>query len=433
MWREDRKYTVLTFTDHSKYTVLRPMAAYDSTSSSSDSDDLLLACAVSVAISTICRKRQWVHETNLRREEKGEYHNLVRELNAHPERFQMYFRLNKEEFNYLHNLIKDEIVGQNTQFREAISTEQKLAVCLRYLATGSSFRSLGFSYRLGFSTVRKIVIEVCNAIWNKLAPIVMPEPTEEMWRKSAEKFKDLWNFPNCIAAIDGKHINIRCPINSGSAFYNYKGNHSVALLALVDAEYKFLAVDIGSYGQNSDGSIFSKSIIGQKLESSTANVPTSTPLCSSGEPQPFVIVGDEAFPLKTYLLRPYSRYHLGGDESKKVFNYRLSRARKVVENSFGILSSRWRLFLKPLEIQPKTVDKVVRAACCLHNMCLKNPLSHEPDQLSPETSALQQLQLIRRNPTQEALQIRENFKNYFNSPEGSVPWQLPIVHHERIN
>jgi len=58
---------------------------------------------------------------------------------------------------------------------------------------------------------------------------------------------------------------------------------------------------------------------------------------------PYVLVGDEAFPLKIYLFRPQSKHHEGGDESKKIYNYHLSRARRVVENAFGILLSHWSL------------------------------------------------------------------------------------------
>lgn len=120
---------------------------------------------------------------------------------------------------------------------------------------------------MGFSTVRGIVKDVCEAIWEILGPIVMPEPTEKLWREVAGRYKNMWNFPNCIGALDGKHINIRCPINGGSQFYNYKGNNSIVLLALVDANYKFIYIDVGSYGRNSDGAIFANSALGKSLTS----------------------------------------------------------------------------------------------------------------------------------------------------------------------
>nr|CAI5828130.1 unnamed protein product [Callosobruchus analis] len=345
----------------------------------------------------------------------------------------MYFRMTKDEFNFLHELIKEDIKKQNTQFRRAISTEERLAVCLRFLATGNSFRSMGFSYRLGFSTVREIVIEVCDAIWKNLGPIVMPEPTTDIWMKSAEKFKQIWDFPNCIAAIDGKHINIQCPINAGSTFYNYKGSNSIVLLALVDADYKFITIDVGAYGRNSDGGIFEKSEIGKKLQRGTFSVPGNVPLKTNGLPQPHIIVGDEAFPLKTYLLRPYSRFHLDENEPNKIYNYRLSRARRVVENAFGILVARWRVFRRHLEVQPYLVDKIVLASCCLHNMLCSDSLEPDIPTLRSREAALQNLQGIRRNYANDAFRTRETFKEYFNSPIGAVPWQIGMVRRGRIH
>lgn len=260
----------------------------------------------------------------------------------------------------------------------------------------------------------------------------MPAPTTDIWKKSAAKFKQIWNFPNCIAAIDGKHINIQCPINAGSTFYNCKGSHSIVLLALVDADYKFISIDVGSYGRNSDGGIFEKSDIGKKLRSGTLGVPENAPLEINGLPQPHVILGDEAFPLKTYLLRPYSRFHLGENEPNKIFNYRLSRVRRVVENAFGILVARWRVFRRHLEIQPYLVDKVVLASCCLHNMLCSESLEPNIATLGSPEAALQNLQGLRRNYANDAFTTREAFKEYFNLPT-AVPWQMGMVRRGRIH
>lgn len=67
------------------------------------------------------------------------------------------------------------------------------------------------------------------------------------------------DFPNCVGAIDGKHVRVVCPNKSGSLYYNYKNYFSIVLLAIVDAKYKFLAIDVGSYGKEGDSGIFAKS------------------------------------------------------------------------------------------------------------------------------------------------------------------------------
>ena len=68
--------------------------------------------------------------------------------------------------------------------------------------------------------------------------------TPEQWKSVAETFSTKWNFHNTLGAIDGKHIAIRCPPNAGSLYYNYKGFHSIVLLAVVDGDYKFIYVGI---------------------------------------------------------------------------------------------------------------------------------------------------------------------------------------------
>lgn len=302
----------------------------------------------------------------------------------------------------------------------------------RFLATGNSFRSLGFNYRMGFATVKIIVEEVCNAIWKELAPIVMPQPTEQMWREIAKGFENIWHFPNCIGAMDGKHVTIICPINAGSNFYNYKNEHSIVLLALVDAHYRFVTIDVGAYGRNSDGGIYQESLMGKMFENSQLNLPPNKPLHQNTEPLPHVIVADAAFPLKTYLLKPYSKAKLVNNTPNKIFNYRLSRARRTIENAFGILRARFRVFQGPLQVQPNMVDKIVLAACCLHNLLTQNTPEREEMFIDEgeicDGNGLTNIGLLNRNPTQEAIHVREAFKNYFVSPEGQVPWQMQSIH-----
>ena len=71
-----------------------------------------------------------------------------------------------------------------------------------------------------------------------------------------------WDFPNCIGALDGKHIAIECPDNSGSNDYNYKTCYSVVLMAMWDSRSCLTLVDIGHFGRDNDAHIFNKSMMG---------------------------------------------------------------------------------------------------------------------------------------------------------------------------
>lgn len=186
----------------------------------------------------------------------------------------------------------------------------------------------------------------------------VPEVRDE-WIKIMEDYYTLWNFPNCCGAMDGKLVNIRCPGNSGSHYFDYKKNFSIHLFALVDANYNFIFIDVGTNGRANDASVFQKSILNEALMSNLLNFPEEG-----------VIVADDSFPLRTDILKPFNS---SGEFSvkQKIFNYRLSRARRVVENTFGILVSKFRIFEKPTPLSVEKVEQLVKTTCALHNWLRK--------------------------------------------------------------
>ena len=185
------------------------------------------------------------------------------------ESFLKYFRMTPSRFDRLLSLIGTALYRKGTVMRSPVSPGERLAVTLRFLATGDSMQTIAFSYRLGHSTVCKIIDDTCEAIWNALAvDYLRPPSSQEDWKRISESFYRLWNFPNCIGAIDGKHIVMQAPHRSGSTFFNYKKMHSIVLMAVCDA-HCFTYVDIGDYGRHSDGGVFSHSNFGKSMEHNT--------------------------------------------------------------------------------------------------------------------------------------------------------------------
>ena len=313
------------------------------------------------------KKRAWVRKINIKRHEKGEYRALIQEMRlSDQDSYYKYFRMTPPRFDHLLSLVGPAVTRQMTNFRSPISPGERLALTLRYLATGDSMQTIAFSYRLGHSTACNIIGDTCDAIWDSLCAEYLKTPSSQTeWKRISDGFYRAWNFPNCLGAIDGKHVAIQAPPRAGSTYYNYKNTHSIVLMAVCDAQYCFTLVDIGDYGRHSDGGVLSHSNFGQAMEGGKLLLPDPDCLPGTSTSTRYVFVGDAAFPLKTYILRPFPGRFL--EEDRQIFNYRLSRARRIIENTFGIMTSKFRIFRRPIIANPDKVTKITKAACCLHN------------------------------------------------------------------
>lgn len=181
----------------------------------------------------------------------------------------------------------------------------------------------------------------------------------------------------------------------------------------------------------------------KKLQSKKLNIPNAENVTGSSTNLPYVFVADDAFPLRTDMLKPFRQADLDSRD-KEIFNYRLSRARRIVENAFGILSSRFRIYHTKINLEPHNIRKVVMATCALHNFLIEHvphaygppTCTHQEDiengnivSAGEDTSRSNMEALQRRklgNVMNDAKMVRDEFKNYFVN-EGKVSWQDNFV------
>ena len=270
----------------------------------------------------------------------------------------------------------------------------------------------------------KIVAETVHVIWEELNEEHMPAPTKESLKTISEDFYSIWNFPNCLGSIDGKHIRVQCPQKTGSMYYNYKSYFSIVLQAVADAHYKFTTVDVGGYGKQSDGGTFKASELYKVLKEKIIEIPEPTFLPNTRVKAPYVFVGDEAYPLLPFLLRPYSRNQLTFEDT--VFNERLSRCRKTVECAFGILRSKWRLLSKGIETSVEFADAIVKCMCVLHNTIIdREGVQHSLTETI--VCATQNRVNAPGRPSNEAKNVRDTFKSFFLAHPLVYTGQAPIA------
>ena len=208
-------------------------------------------------------RREYMRTINRSRQIAGEYWLVVRDLrNLDEKRHIMYFMKSKSQFDDLLSMLKVELTFP-INLRYSVFVGERLAVTLRYLAYGDSQQTIAIEFRLKKPAVNQIIRKTCEFIWDKLSPKFVKFPSLKKWKDIANDFSKLWNHSHCLDAIDGKHIVIKTPPNSGSDYSNYKGFSSIVLMAIVEGKYRFAMVDIGSFGWESDGGILAKSCFGR--------------------------------------------------------------------------------------------------------------------------------------------------------------------------
>ena len=198
---------------------------------------------------------------------------------------------------------------------------------------------------------------------------------------------------------------------------------------------------MGDSGTFKEGSLY------RKLVQKRLNLPGEK--CLPGEEGtsakiPYMFLADDAFPLKRHIMKPYAKKNLS--EGKRLFNYRLSRGRRTVENAFGIMAQIFRIFFTTISVEPPYAKLITLTCCVLHNILrtMSRDKYNPPGQAdrvtekgtivdgiwreSPSSPFILPLQSdATKKAPYEAEEIRNHLKEYFQD-KGSVPWQYQEVY-----
>ena len=276
------------------------------------------------------------------------------------------FRVTKGTFTFLLDSIGREIYHPDTSMRCAISIERRLALTLYFLASTAEYRTIANLFGVSRSFVCICVKDVCRAITNLLSKVIS-FPQGDQLLHVIDGYDRKWGFPMCAGAIDGTHIPILAPTESHAEYVNRKGYHSIIMQAVVDCDYLFRDVVIGWPGSVHDARVFSNSAIFMKGNEQKL-FPSDLTEEINGEDVSPLILADPAYPLLPWLIKGYPQNN-EAPRHQKLFNYRLSRARMTVENTFGRWKGRFTRFSKRVDMEVSTLVSVTHASCILHNLC----------------------------------------------------------------
>lgn len=382
-------------------------------------------------------------------QEHGAWYHLIPMMReTEPDRFQNFMRMSPDTFDELLAKVQPWLEAKPCRFREPLEAGEKLAITLRFLASGLSYPDVEFLFRVSRSTICLLVPKVCCAIRYELRDQFKLPKSPEEWQEIADAFYNRWQFPNCLGALDGKHVIIRQPNKSGTVYFNYKNSFSIVLMALVDADYRFIYTNVGAEGKSADGGVWGATRLARAMEHDRekpdeepqAFIPQPAPIVNDDRDIPYAIVGDDAFALSVNLMKPYAHRSLSREE--QIFNYRLSRARRIVENAFGIMANRWRILLTKIMLRPESTEDVVNACCALHNWLRRkhptytnhlldreDPITHQvtPGLWREDKAMLALERMAQGRLNMQAKAQRDYLCAWMCSPAGAVPWQERMV------
>ncbi|KAJ8669246.1 hypothetical protein QAD02_000505 [Eretmocerus hayati] len=292
----------------------------------------------------LCNRSVQTKEMNKLRQNFGQYFSLFPILRRDPEEFKKYMRMSIETFDYILEGVTPLLrKNWNQLHTRAIGAEERLVVTLRFLATGATYESLKFTFFMGKSTIAGIIKETVVAIRDAFHETHMSLLNRERLRNIAEGFQR-------------------------AVYFNYKHYFSIVLQAQVDAYGRFASIDVGGFGQQSDGGTFATSDLYTYIEDGDIVIPRAEKLPGTNIWLPHFFIGDDAYLLALHTLKAYSGKALS--LSQRNFNEFFNGIRRIVECAFGMMTNKFRMLLTTLHQHPKTVDHLVRCICLLHDIII---------------------------------------------------------------
>jgi len=208
-------------------------------------------------------------------------------------------------------------------------------------------------------------------------------------------------------------------------------------MAIVNSNHEFIYIDVGKNGRLSDGGIIECTEFYRRLQNNQLHIPDNN---ETSENLNFVFLADDAFPLQEHILKPFPQRNLS--KEKRIFNYRFSRARNCVENTFGLITTRFRVLHHAINLNPEKAKHIVLAICVLHNFLRQRSASYLPPNTTLDKDNhkntidrkvrdaifdLPQLQHQRiTSISTAAKENRDRYKEYFNTT-GAVEWQEQMI------
>ncbi len=215
-------------------------------------------------------------------------------------------------------------------------------------------------FNLSESMVFQAIEDLCTVLVEKMMPLYIKWLASEAQERTADFFEDAYGFEGVIGCIDGMHIPVHKPLYCPQDYYTRKQVYAIQLQAVCDEHLMFTHIFAGFCGGSHDSYV---------LQNSQLYLDHSLDIKKWFSEPEYHLVGDCAYPLMSYLLKPFPKKE-GMSKRKKLYNKSLSGCRHTIERAFGLLKNKWKILTFPWTHDPHKLTLVTGACCVLHNFCL---------------------------------------------------------------
>lgn len=324
------------------------------------------------------------------------------------------FRMSEETFDHLCNKLRPAMELKNTNFRRCMPLKKRVAIALWKLATGSQYRSIGHLFGVSLTSVCRCVQDFCAAAETLLVPEQIRFPNHAKFAEMSSYYENRWGLPRCVGVIHASHIPIIAPQDNHCDYVNSKGWRSIILQGVVDGKGLFWNVFAGMSGSLHDAKILRLSPLwelatrGNHFPAHTSNI--------GGVCVGYYILGDSAYPLQNWLLKPFEDTGRLTAE-QQTFNRKFSEGHAVAENAFVRLKGRWRCLLKRNDCDLPLVKSMVVTCCALHNLCESRGEGYESEWDAAAATAVEPGVAVagEQDVEEEGRDVREGLMRYLLS------------------
>lgn len=290
-----------------------------------------------------------------------EFHDILRlrdEFNSGEETFSELFGINQVQFENLYVMLRPIIHNRHILLHQkAIRPRDQIALFLRFMVAGKCYGYHSSNYDLPLVIVSSIVDKIAELILQRFQPLAMPTPSKRLWEDVTAGFMRVHKMPHCLGSVYGRFLNI---VNVGIR----------VLLLLINADQKFVIVDVGDYDTLPER-IWDNSELGSRFEYGAFELPTEPNLGEYEKYLPYVLIAGDSFPQKRYML---TKFRDPDDDARKVFDYRIDFMKTSAEEAVTRLRRRWQFIQSPISVPMPKVQDFIKAACCLENYFTPLPI-----------------------------------------------------------